>query len=128
MEELDNTWKNLKRTILTDMILSNDKRDKRKLIIRIFYINVDGHTLHQAQTQILQLMNDYHHDETDLPKDIFEQYYFDDIWIPIRNADSRVEIVDINNFNPENFGLDEIEELIKKLEEIKEKRHEMQKM
>jgi hypothetical protein len=96
MEEIDNSWKNLKRTLISDTVL-NEPQEKRKLIIRVFYINVGGLSRQQAKQQIYELMNEYKHDENDLPEDIFNQYYFDDVWLPI-HGESRLEIIVPDNF------------------------------
>ena len=62
---------------------------KKKLIMRTFYINVDGLTRQQAEQQIYELMKEY--SDPDLPNDIRKQYHFEDIWLPITGGDCRVE-------------------------------------
>jgi len=95
----------------------------RKLIIRVFYISVRGLTRQQAEQTIYEFMSEYV-PEDNLPKDILEQYFIHDIWIPITNdqhGDSRVEIIYPNKFDIEDLDLDNIDKLINKLNEIKDK-------
>jgi hypothetical protein len=62
-----------------------------KLLILCFYINVDGLTPAQAEEILTQLMQRY---KLDIPG-----YHIEQIWLPIKEGDSRVECIysDKNN-------------------------------
>jgi len=95
----------------------------RKLIIRVFYISVRGLSRQHAEQTMFDLMTEYNPEEN-LPEDILEHYFIHDIWIPItdgQSRDSKVEIIYPNKFEFEDLSLENIDLLIDKLNEIKNK-------
>jgi len=66
-------------------------------------------------------MNEYTLDSDCLPEDINSQYHIEDVWLPITEGDSKVEVIYPNKFEVEDLDLDNINKLIDKLNEIKNK-------
>ena len=88
----------------------------KKLIMRTFYINVSGMNRQQAKEQILELMEIYN--PKNLPDDIRENYFVDDIWLPTTN-ETKVDVIYPSKFENGDLDLESIEKLIEKLTEIK---------
>lgn len=95
----------------------------KKLIMRAFYINVDGLSRKQAEEQLYQLMIDYHSDT--LSDEIKENYIIEDVWFPVTSPFStKVEVIYPNKFEVEDLDLENIDKMIVHLEEIKRKKKE----
>ena len=96
---------------------------KRQLIIRVFYICVNGYSIKMTKEMIYRFMQDYKIDESELPEDIAANYYFQDIWLPTRN-ETKVEILYPTDsfFKKYLFNLEKLKEKIKEVNnEIEEK-------
>lgn len=91
----------------------------RKLIIRVFYISVSGLSRQQAEEQIYQLMSNYKLENDNLPEDISINYHIEDVWLPITEGNSRVEVIYPPKFEIEDLDLENIDKLINTLNEIK---------
>jgi hypothetical protein len=93
---------------------------QRQLIYRVFYLNISGLTRQQAEQTIYEMMNAF---KSDLPEDIKERYYVENIFIPVQH-ESKVELLYPDQINSINNleSLDKlIETLTKKRDNIKEK-------
>lgn len=88
----------------------------RKLIIRVFYIMVGGLSRQQAEEQMYELMQEYH---PNLPDDLNEDYHIEDIWLPITQGQSKVEVIYPSKLEIEDLDLENVNKLIEKLNEIK---------
>lgn len=87
-----------------------------------FYVNVDGLTRQQAEQSLYQLMQEYA--PLNLPEDVQENYYVEHVWLPIRQGQSRVELIYPGRFQLEeydNVTNDEIDTLIDQLQKYKER-------
>lgn len=91
----------------------------RKLIIRSFYINVSGLSRDQAKEQIEVLKDNCKMDN--MPNDIKENYFIEDVWFPILQGDSKVEIIYPSKFDVDDLNLEDLNKLINKLQEIRNK-------
>lgn len=90
----------------------------RELIIRAFHIDVRGLTPQRAKERIYDVTKSFCYE--DLPNDIKEKYYIENVWLA-SNSESKVEIIypikDISNLK-----LDDLEQLQETISKIKEKK------
>jgi hypothetical protein len=78
----------------------------RKLIIRLFRINVAGSSRQQAEQQLYELIKEY---GPKLKDDIKENYHIEDIWLPITQGDSKVDVIYPPKFEDEDLNLEDLE-------------------
>jgi hypothetical protein len=77
---------------------------------------VGGLSRQQAEEQMYELMQEYH---PNLPDDLNEDYHIEDIWLPITQGQSKVEVIYPSKLEIEDLDLENVNKLIEKLNEIK---------
>ena len=87
-----------------------------------FYVNIEGLTRQQAEQQIYELIKEY--EPQFLPDDIQKNYYVENIWLPIRQGQSRVELIYPGKFQLDeydNVQITDVDKLIEDLQKYKER-------